>query len=97
MYFYIILERKAGDEKCCVMKSKKCFLNQKIEIAVIVLFVILAITSILTINRVEYVDENGNSSVGISAVRDLREAKNQWAGYLTADTLSKALEEKQDN
>ena len=24
-----------------------------------------------------YVDENGNSSVGISAVRDLREAKNQ--------------------
>ena len=55
--------------------------------------VILAITSILTINRVEYVDENGNSSVGISAARDLREAKNQWAGYLTADTLSKVLEE----
>ena len=25
--------------------------------------------------------------------RDLREAKNQWAGYLTADTLSKVLEE----
>ena len=41
----------------------------------------------------EFVDENGNSSVGISASRDLREAKNQWAGYLTTDTLSKALEE----
>ena len=72
---------------------KKVFSKSKNRIAVIVLFVILAITSILTINRVEYVDENGNSSVGISAVRDLREAKNQWAGYLTEDTLSKALEE----
>ena len=72
---------------------KKVFSKSKNRIAVIVLFVILAITSILTINRVEYVDENGNSSVGISAARDLREAKNQWAGYLTADTLSKALEE----
>lgn len=72
---------------------KKVFSKSKNRIAVIVLFVILAITSILTINRVEYVDENGNSSVGISAARDLREAKNQWAGYLTADTLSKVLEE----
>ena len=72
---------------------KKVFSKSKNRIAVIVLFVILAITSILTINRVEYVDENGNSSVGISAARYLREAKNQWAGYLTADTLSKALEE----
>ena len=72
---------------------KKVFSKSKNRIAVIVLFVILAITSILTINRVEYVDENGNSSVGISASRDLREAKNQWAGYLTADTLSKVLEE----
>ena len=92
MYFYIILERKQV-MKMLRYEIKKVFSKSKNRIAVIVLFVILAITSILTINRVEYVDENGNSSVGISAVRDLREAKNQWAGYLTADTLSKALEE----
>lgn len=72
---------------------KKVFSKSKNRIAVIVLFVILVITSILTINRVEYVDENGNHSVGISAARDLREAKNEWAGYLTEDTLSKVLEE----
>ena len=71
---------------------KKVFSKSKNRIAVIVLFVILVITSILTINKVEFVDENGNSSVGISASRDLREAKNQWAGYLTTDTLSKALD-----
>ena len=62
---------------------RKVFSKSKNRIAVIVLFVILVITSILTINKVEFVDENGNSSVGISASRDLREAKNQWAGYLT--------------
>lgn len=72
---------------------KKVFSKSKNRIAVIVLFVILVITSILAINRVEYVDENGNHSVGISAARDLREAKNEWAGYLTEDTLSKVLEE----
>ena len=59
---------------------KKVFSKSKNRIAVIVLFVILVITSILTINKVEFVDENGNSSVGISASRDLREAKNQWTG-----------------
>lgn len=72
---------------------KKVFSKPKNKIAVILLFVVLAVTSILTINRVEYVDENGNHSVGITASRNLREAKNKWAGYLTEDTLRKALEE----
>ena len=72
---------------------KKVFSKSKNRMDVIVLFVILVITSVLTINRVEYVDEKGNHSVGISAARDLREAKNEWKGYLTEDTLSKALEE----
>lgn len=72
---------------------KKVFSKPKNKIAVILLFVVLAVTSILTINRVEYVDENGNHSVGIAASRNLRETKNKWAGYLTEDTLRKALEE----
>ena len=62
---------------------KKIFSKPKNKIAVVLLFVVLIITSILTINRVEYVDENGNHSVGISASHHLREAKNEWAGYLT--------------
>mgnify|MGYP002433422993 CR=1 FL=1 len=41
---------------------KKVFSKSKNRIAVIVLFVILVITSILTINKVEFVDENGNSA-----------------------------------
>lgn len=72
---------------------KKVFSKPKNKIAVILLFVVLVVTSILTINRVEYVDENGNHSVGITASRNLRETKNKWAGYLTEDTLCKVLEE----
>ena len=72
---------------------KKVFSKSKNRIAVIVLLVILIITGVLTINRVEYVDESGNHSVGISAAKNLREAKNEWAGYLTADTFRKVLEE----
>lgn len=79
--------------KMLLYEIKKVFSKSKNRMAVIVLFVILVITSVLTINRVEYVDEKGNHSVGISAARDLREAKNEWKGYLTEDTLSKALEE----
>ncbi len=58
-----------------------------------VLLVILIATSILTINRVEYVDENGNHSTGISAAKNLRDAKNEWAGYLTEDVFRKVLAE----
>ena len=74
---------------------KKVFSKTKNRIAVIVLFAILIVTSILTINWVEYVDENGNHSVGISAAKSLREAKNEWAGYLTEDVLKEVL--KQNN
>lgn len=73
-------------------EMKKVFSKSKNRIAVIVLLVILMITSILTINRVEYVDHNGNSSTGISAAKNLRAAKNKWAGYLTEDVLQKAIE-----
>ena len=58
-----------------------------------VLLVILIATSILTINRVEYVDENGNQSTGISAAKNLRQAKNEWSGYLTEDVFQNVLKE----
>lgn len=72
---------------------KKVFSKSKNKIAVIVLFIILIVTSILTINTVEYVDKDGGHSVGISAARNLREEKNKWSGYLTEDVFRAVLEE----
>lgn len=72
---------------------KKVFSKTKNRITIIVLFAILIVTSMLTINRVEYVNENGKHSVGISAAKSLREAKNEWAGYLTGDVFREVIEQ----
>lgn len=72
---------------------KKVFSKSKNKIAVIALFIILIVTTILTINTVEYVDKDGKHSVGIIAARKLREDKNKWAGYLTEDVFQAVLKE----
>ncbi|HIV12705.1 MAG TPA: ABC transporter permease, partial [Candidatus Pullilachnospira stercoravium] len=41
---------------------KKVFSKARNRVALLALFIILAVVSVLTINRVEYVDENGNHS-----------------------------------
>ena len=74
-------------------ECKKIFSRSKNRIAVLVMAAVLAVTSILTINRVEYVDENGQSATGITAAAKLRAAKNEWTGYLTEEVLQKALTE----
>lgn len=72
---------------------KKIFSKTKNRITVMVLFAVLIAISILTINRVEYVDENGNHSTGISAAKNLKEDENKWAGYLTEDVFREVLAE----
>lgn len=72
---------------------KKIFSKTANKIAFLVLTAALVIVSILTINRVEYVDENGKSSTGIVAARNLRNVKNQWAGLVTEEVLTKVIEE----
>jgi len=92
MYFYIILEKKQV-MKMLHFEVKKIFCKFKNRMAVMLLLVILIMTSILTINRVEYVDQNGYSSSGISAARSLRTEKNKWAGYITEDVLQEVINE----
>ena len=70
---------------------KKVFSKFKNRITVLLLLVILIITSILTINRVEYVDGSGNHSSGISAARKLRAEKNKWEGYLTEEVFQEVV------
>ncbi|SFR62554.1 ABC transporter permease [Anaeromicropila populeti] len=72
---------------------KKVFSKPRNKAALLFLIVTLIIVSILTINNVRYVDENGDATTGITAAKHLRELKNQWAGYVKSDVLSKAIEE----
>ena len=71
---------------------KKVFSKSKNQLAVLIMLAVLAVTSILAINWVYYVDENGDNSTGITAVKHLRDMRNEWAGYLTEDVLKEALE-----
>ena len=48
---------------------------------------ILIATSILTINRVEYVDESGNHLTGISATKNLREEISAYVGSQTQGSI----------
>lgn len=72
---------------------KKVFSKFKNKIAILLLFILLAVTSILTMSRVEYIDGNGDASSGIAAAGKLRSEQNKWAGYLTGDVFVKALKE----
>ena len=67
---------------------KKVFSKFKNKIAMVLLLIILIVTSILTMNRVEYVDTDGGRSSGAAAARKLRAEQNQWTGYLTEDVFT---------
>ncbi|MDD6213452.1 MAG: ABC transporter permease [Clostridiales bacterium] len=58
-----------------------------------ILAVVLGITIYLAIGYVNYVDEYGHSSSGYTAAHELREKKNQWAGYIAEEKISAMLEE----
>ena len=51
---------------------KKIFSRTRNRVAVAFLLVVLVVVSMLTVNMVEYTDENGESSTGIAAARELR-------------------------
>lgn len=72
---------------------KKVMSRFKNKAAFLLLFVILAVVCMMTINRVEYTDENGNHSNGISAARNLRAQQNQWRGEITEEVLREAYRE----
>lgn len=75
---------------------KKVFSRTVNKIALIIIAAMLLIVSYLAVSSVEYVDENGKQSSGIRAARNLKEAKNQWAGLLTADMLSNVIEKNKE-
>lgn len=75
---------------------KKIFSKTANKIALLILAAALMAISFFVIVSVEYVDEEGHSSCGPAAARSLRDAKNQWAGYITEDVLLKAIEKNNE-
>lgn len=63
------------------------------KIALILLFAVLFLVSVIAIDKVEYVDQKGHDSTGMKAARNLQKEKNRWSGYITEDVLSKVIVE----
>ena len=74
---------------------KKIFGRTGGKIALIVLAIGLAVICYSATLQVSYTDENGDSHTGPTAARDLRDAKNEWAGPIDETALLRAAEENQ--
>ena len=76
-----------------LFEVKKVLSKPLNKAALLILAAVLIIGSFLTIRDVQYIDADGNSSIGISAARHLQEEKNQCEGYLTEDVLKRVIQE----
>lgn len=74
---------------------KKIFGRTGGKIALIVLAIGLAVICYSATLQVSYTDENGDSHTGPTAARDLRDAKNEWAGPIDVEALTRAINENQ--
>ena len=74
---------------------KKVFSKFKNRMAIVLLLVILVAVSMLTMNRVEYVDSDGNHVSGLIGARSLRAEKNKWKGEVTEDVLEAVVRENE--
>lgn len=79
--------------KVLQFEIKKIFSKFKNRMAVLILLVILVAVSMLTMNRVEYIDSDGNHVSGMPGAKSLRAEKNKWKGNLTEDVLKEVARE----
>lgn len=73
---------------------KKVFAKTSSKIAILLLFVAIAITCFFALD-ISYVDENGESQKGLTAVRALKAAQKEWAGCLDEERIQKVIAENQ--
>lgn len=72
---------------------KKLFGRAGGKIALLVLAIGLAVICYSAMLQVSYTDENGDSHTGPVAARELRDLKNEWAGPIDKENLTRAINE----
>lgn len=76
-----------------LFEIKKVFSKTVNKVAFLILAITLFVVCYLAIGYVDYIDENGEKTVGFVAAQTLKEEKNKWSGYITEDVLIKVLDE----
>lgn len=74
---------------------KKIFGRSGGKIALLILAIGLAVICYSATLQVSYTDENGDSHTGPTAARDLRDAKNEWAGPIDQAMITRAIDVNQ--
>ncbi len=72
---------------------RKIFSKKGSKVGLIVLVLSLVISCYFAVTSVEYVDENGETQVGMTAVKNLRAMKMEWKGYVTEEVLRAVIRE----
>ncbi|GFI61130.1 hypothetical protein IMSAG049_00283 [Clostridiales bacterium] len=70
---------------------KKILSKTGSKIAILCLLALMAVTCFFAAN-VGYVNESGETEMGVKAVRKLRQAQKEWAGVLDEDKLIRVIE-----
>ncbi len=71
---------------------KKIFSRASGKVTLLILLIGLVVICYSAMLQVSYTDENGVSHVGPQAARELRDAKNEWAGFIGQNLLTRAIE-----
>lgn len=74
---------------------KKIFGRAGGKIALLILAIGLAVICYSAVLLVSYTDENGDSHTGPTAARQLRDAKNEWAGPIDQAMITRAIDVNQ--
>lgn len=74
---------------------KKVFGTVGSKVAVLILACIVVLSCWLAIFGVEWVDEQGNTKTGFTAITKLREAQNEWEGELDEEKMRAVIQELQ--
>lgn len=74
---------------------KKVFCKTSSKIAVILLAGIVALSCWLAVSGVQWVNEKGEEETGFTAISHLKQARNEWEGYLDENMLKKVIVENE--
>lgn len=72
---------------------KKIFSKTGGKVGLLILTLALAVICYFAVTSIEYIDENGDAQVGVTAAKTLREMKEKWEGYVTEERLQEVIRE----
>ncbi len=76
-----------------LFEIKKIFSRTGSIVGLLVLLITLIVCCYFAVSHTEYVDEEGNTHTGITAVHTLMEEKEKWTGIMTEEYLKEVIRE----